>query len=115
MLPDQTCLKGAFLSEGGGYFHTGHPSEMAGVTSGEHSLVPKMDWMALWEEGGGGDDVVSSFISSLVSLCCFSKHLNPSGEGSQLPTKYAPSAVVPSLQPQASESKAFAFPLGLPF
>ena len=48
------CLRD-FVSEGDGYFHTSHPSEMAGVTSGEHSLVPKMDSMAVWEEGGGLD------------------------------------------------------------
>lgn len=42
--------------------------EMSGVTSGEHSLVPKMDSMAVWEEGGGGSDVISFFITPLVSL-----------------------------------------------
>lgn len=42
--------------------------EMSGFTSGEHSLVPKMDSMAVWEEGGGGSDVISFFITPLVSL-----------------------------------------------
>lgn len=67
MLPGQTCLRD-FVSEGDGYFHTSHPSEMAGVTSGEHPLVPKMDSMAVWKEGGGGSDVISFFITPLVSL-----------------------------------------------
>lgn len=40
---------------------------MAGVTSGEHAVTLKMDWMAIWEEGGGGEDVISSSITSLVS------------------------------------------------
>lgn len=91
LLPHQKGLKGAFLPGGGGYFLTGQPSEMAGLTSGEHSLLPKMDWMAIWEEGGGGNNVVSSFIASLVSPWhCVSKHLCSLGEDSHLPTKYEP-------------------------
>lgn len=68
MLPGQTCLKRDFVSEGGGFFHTSQPSEMAGVTSGEHSLVPRMDSVAVWEEGGGGNDVISFFMTPFVSL-----------------------------------------------
>lgn len=41
---------------------------MAAVTSGEHSLVPRMDSVAVWEEGGGGNDVISFFMTPFVSL-----------------------------------------------